>query len=101
MLLMTERQIIRMAEILTNTSVTFAHPFSLRGVEGAFPAGTYAVETTEEPLNGLTFVAHRRTQTAIELPSSWLPNARRLVEIDPADLEAALVADAEKGNVQP
>ena len=43
-----------MAEILTNTSVTFAHPFSLRGVEGAFPAGTYAVETTEEPLNGLT-----------------------------------------------
>ena len=43
-----------MAEILTNTSVTFAHPFSLSGVEGAFPAGTNAVETTEEPLNGLT-----------------------------------------------
>jgi hypothetical protein len=54
MLLMTERRIIRMAEILTNTSTTFAHPFSSRGVEGAFPAGTYAVETTEERLNGLT-----------------------------------------------
>jgi hypothetical protein len=101
MLLVTERRIIRMAEILTNTSVTFAHPFSLPGFEGAFPAGTYAVETTEEPLNGLTFVAHRRTQTTIELPSTWLPNARQLSEIDPADLEAALAADAAKGNVLP
>lgn len=90
-----------MAERLTNTSVTFVHPFSIRGVEGAFPAGTYTVETTEEPLSGLSFIAHRRTQTTIELPSNGFSNARQLLEIDPADLEAALAADAEKGNVQP
>ena len=90
-----------MAERLSTTSVTFAHPFSLRGVEGTFPAGTYAVEITEEQLNRLTIVAHRRTKTTIEVPSNWLHNARQLVEIEPADLDAALAADAEKGNAQP
>ncbi len=38
--------------------------------------------------------------TMIELPSTWLPNARQLAEIDPGDLDAALAADAAKGNVQ-
>jgi hypothetical protein len=92
---------MRMAERLTNTSVTFAHPFSLRGVEGAFPAGTYAVETTEEPLIGPTFVAHRRHENDDRAAVDLVANARQLAQIDPADLDAALAADAAKGNVQP
>jgi hypothetical protein len=90
-----------MTERLNKTSVTFAHPFTLEGVEEMFPPGTYAIETTEQQLDGLTLVAYRRTQTTIELPSGRLPNARQLLEIDPADLDAALAADAEKRNVQP
>ena len=29
-------------------TVTFARPFSLRGIDGVQPAGTYTVETEEE-----------------------------------------------------
>jgi hypothetical protein len=87
-----------MTERLNKTSGTFAHPLRLRGAEETFPPGTYAVETTEEQLDGLTRVAYRRTQTTIELPSGRFSNARQFLEIDPADLDAALAADAEKGN---
>ena len=39
-------------------TVTFARPFSLRGIETEQPAGTYAVETDEELLEGLSFPAY-------------------------------------------
>ena len=48
-------------------TVSFAHPFSLSGIEGTFPAGTYAVEETREPVEGLSFIGYRRTKTTIEL----------------------------------
>jgi len=83
-------------------SVTFEHPFSLQGLEGALPPGTYAIEVTEEQLNGLTLVAYRRTRTTIELPGSNTGSAsRQVVEIEPADLEAALARDAGVASVQP
>ena len=49
-------------------TVTFARPFSLRGIETEQPAGTYAVETDEELLEGLSFPAYRRLRP----PSSCL-----------------------------
>ena len=36
-------------------TVTFARPFSLRGIDGVRPAGTYTVETEEELIEGLSF----------------------------------------------
>ena len=72
------------------------------GMEGTFPAGTYAVEETREPVEGLSFIGYRRTKTTIELPSSNAAYvARQLVEVEPADLEAALATDAETSHVQP
>jgi hypothetical protein len=41
-------------------SVTFCHPFSLKGADGLQPAGTYAVETEEEAVPALSFLAYRR-----------------------------------------
>lgn len=76
-------------------AVRFAHAFSLEGVEGTFPSGTYVVEETTEPIEGLTFIGYRRTKTTIELPWSGSSNfSRQLVEIDPAALEVALARDA-------
>ena len=90
-----------MTERLEYKTVIFAHPFALRGVEGTFPPGSYGVEVTEEQLDGLTFIAHRRLTTTITLPSTnSAHHARQLVEIEPADLEAALASDAEVGNGQ-
>jgi hypothetical protein len=80
-------------------TVIFAHPFSLKGVEGKFPRGVYSVEVTEEQLEGLSRMAYRRVSTTIALPSSNTANlSRQLVEIEPAALEAALTSDAEAGN---
>jgi hypothetical protein len=91
-----------MTERLTHKSVTFAHPFSLNGVEGTFPPGTYAIEVTEEQLEGLSYVAYRRLTTTIELPgSNTALISRQLVEIQPADLEAALARDAGIDNGHP
>ena len=69
-----------------------------------FPPGTYAIEVSREAVNGLSFIGYRRTKTTIELPaSSSAYLSRQLVEVEPADLEAALARDAEasNGNIQP
>jgi hypothetical protein len=80
-------------------TVIFAHPFALNGVDGTFPPGAYAVEVTEERLEGLSFNAYRRLTTTIALPAlNTALVSRQLVEVDPADLEAALAIDAEACN---
>ena len=50
-------------------AVTFARPFTLRGIDGERPAGTYLVETDEELIPGLSFIAWRRVATVMFLPS--------------------------------
>ena len=52
--------------------VTFLHAFSLAGLEEELGPGTYTVETIEEPIDGLSFVAYRRVSTTIVLPSRQL-----------------------------
>ena len=76
-------------------TVTFTRPFSLSSVDEAQQAGTYTVQTHEETLPGLSFLAWRRTATLIFLPSR--PGGafvEQLVEIDPLELEAAQERDA-------
>ena len=76
-------------------TVTFAHPFSLRGLGGAQPAGTYAVETDEEPIEGVSFPAYRRVATVMLLPSGAGGTAwRQIAAVDPAELRAARERDA-------
>lgn len=73
----------------TVTSVSFARPFSLSGIEGMQPAGTYAVETEEELLQGLSFPVYRRVQTTLVLPAP--PRSMILaqgVTVDPTELDA-------------
>jgi len=84
-------------ERVTRSTVHFAHPFALLAVEGEQPPGIYAIETTEVPIDGLSFVAYRRVSTTIMLASSQFgPECRQLVAIDPLDLEAAQKRDALK-----
>ena len=86
-----------MTERITRSTVHFAHPFTLPDVEGEQPPGAYAVETTEMPIDGLSFIAYRRVSTTIILASSQFgPGSRQIVTIDPLDLEAAQKRDAAK-----
>jgi hypothetical protein len=73
-------------------TVTFRRPFSLTGMDAAQPAGTYAVETNEELLDGLSVPAWRRTATVILLRPQAGPGED--LEIDPLELEAAQESDA-------
>jgi hypothetical protein len=73
--------------------VTFVHPFVLRGVDNAIPAGNYVVETDEELLPALLHPAYRRTTTWLTLPSREGAGPTELVAIDPAELAAALARD--------
>ena len=79
----------------SHKTVTFTQPFSLSGIDEVRAAGTYTVETNEEPLQGVSFPAYRRMETLIFLPSR--PGGafvERVVNIDPLELEAAQKKDA-------
>jgi hypothetical protein len=66
-----------------------AAPFSLKGADGLQPTGTYAVETEEEAIPGLSFLAYRRLSTTMILSTRYGGAVvRQMVTIDPADLEA-------------
>jgi hypothetical protein len=74
----------------TVTNVTFRRPFKLPSMDEAYPPGVYEIETDEEPLDSVTLLGYRRTATRI-----WLQKAAttQLLQIDPKDLDVALVDD--------
>lgn len=75
-------------------TVTFAFPFTMSGLEGAQPAGSYTVLTEEELLESLSFKAYRRVGTNILIPlDPRVPNSVRSVSIDPRELETSLLRD--------
>jgi hypothetical protein len=74
--------------------VTFGHPFVLQGFADAIPAGSYVVETDEEPLPTVLHSAYRRTITWLTLPSREGAGASELIVVDAADLAAALARDS-------
>ena len=82
-----------MDERVTSRAVTFVRPFSLNGVDGELSAGSYTIETIEEPIAGLSFVAYRRVSTAIVLSANG-GRSRQVVTIDAQDLAAAEARDA-------
>ena len=76
----------------SNKTVTFGHPFSLKGVDRTLPAGDYRVTTDEELIEGLSFPVYRRVSTMILVPAAQASSVE-LVTIDPADLETAVAGD--------
>ena len=77
------------------TTVTFLHPFTLSSVDGLQPAGTYRLDTDEKQTDGLSFVLFQRLTTMLYLSAN--PGQGQMgeaVRVDPAELAAALEADA-------
>ena len=76
--------------MLTRTkrvTLTFQHPFSLKGVDRRLAAGEYEVTTDEELIEGLSFPVYRRVATLIFLPadSSCRPVAALILQSTGAD----------------
>lgn len=90
-----------MQERMTTRTVVFERPFRLAAVDALLPAGSYTVDTDEEIIPELSFVAYRRVRTTINLPTAAFHSAgaRQVVTIDPEDLASALERDARAAHV--
>ena len=76
-------------------TITFKHPFHIRGLERQLPAGAYEVVTDEEMIEGLSFASYRRVATMITVPSEGVHGATELLSIGSIDLADAQAADAQ------
>lgn len=76
---------------MTRTSrklMIFTRPFFLRTIDAVLPAGTYDVQTDEELVEGLSFLAYRRTGTWIHLPAVGIRSGgAQMVLVQPAELD--------------
>ncbi len=82
----------------TTRTVTFRHPFTIEGLDGWQPAGSYVIEMEEELLQELSFPAWRRVHTAIRLPQrSGAFVTEQVATIDPRAIDAALGVDVAAG----
>jgi hypothetical protein len=75
----------------TTTKVNFSRPFVLPGFPEPFPAGEHVVETDEEAIEGVSFLAYRRILTLLHVRRDNGPGTT--VTVEPRDLEAALRRD--------
>jgi len=84
-----------MATRTNSQTVTFAHPFLLKGVDRMLPPGDYKVATDEELIQELSFPVYRRVATVIFVPAeSHQASSVEMVTIDPRDLQEAQDHDA-------
>ena len=74
-------------------TLTFEHPFRLKGIDRTLPAGTYQVITDEELIEGLSFLAYRSLSTMMVVPGKQASSIE-MVTIDPLELRAAQDRDA-------
>jgi len=80
----------------TSKTVVFHYPFMLSGLEALQPAGTYQVETDEEQMEDVSFLAFHRIATLIHLhPTREQPGITQTMTVDPNELEQALARDGE------
>lgn len=73
--------------------VVFKRPFLLKGWAEPHPAGTYAVETEEELIEGLSFPAYRRVSTTLTRRPTRAGALIQAIPIDPQELAKARAAD--------
>jgi hypothetical protein len=86
----------------SNKTVTFVHPFLLKGVDRILAPGNYRVATDEELIEQLSFPVYRRVATMIFVPgASGHVASVEMVTIDPRDLEDAQERDAELRRTAP
>jgi hypothetical protein len=76
-------------------TITFKHPFRIKGIDRLLPAGAYEVITDEEMIEGLSFASYRRVATMIMVPAAAPRGATmEMVSIGSIDLADAQRLDA-------
>src|ERR1700681_3800745 len=76
-------------------TVTFRHPFRIKGIDRQLQAGAYEVVTDEELIEGLSFPCFRRVATMIMVPGAPPHHqSTEMLAISSVDLADAQQADA-------
>lgn len=84
------------------STVTFHHPIVLRDFETPQAAGTYRVVFDMEEIQGLSFVAKRRTGIRLHLPALSVSDlATSIVTISQGELDALIAGDADPQRPSP
>jgi hypothetical protein len=73
-------------------TITFRHPFRIKGIDRQLSAGAYEVITDEEMIEGLSFASFRRVATMIMVPGA----APRASSMEMISIGAADLADAQR-----
>ena len=91
----SQRRRLTMTTRSRRETVTFKHPFRIRGIDRQLPAGAYEVITDEEMIEGLSFASVRRVATMIMVPAEApRSSAMEMVSIGSIDLSDAQRIDA-------
>lgn len=77
-------------------TVTFMHPFRIKGIDRPLPAGAYEVVTDEAMIEGLSFASFRRVATIIMVPADSHGSTTEMISISSIDLSDAQRIDASK-----
>ena len=76
-------------------TITFLHPFRIKGIDRVLPPGAYEVNTDEEVIEGLSFPAFRRVATMIMVPAAPpRSSTMEMISIGSVDLSDAQRIDA-------
>jgi hypothetical protein len=76
-------------------TITFRHPFRIKGIDRQLQAGAYEVITDEEMIEGLSFASFRRVATMIMVPGAApRTSSMEMISINAIDLSDAQRADA-------
>ena len=76
-------------------TITFLHPFRIKGIDRLLPPGAYEVNTDEEVIEGLSFPAFRRVATMIMVPAAPpRSSTMEMISIGSVDLSDAQRIDA-------
>ena len=78
----------------SHKTVTFVHPFQLKGFDDIFPSGSYVVYTTEELIESISFNAYQRVSTELHVQVKRRGiMVEQTLNVKPDDLDAALDRD--------
>ena len=76
-------------------TITFRHPFRIKGIDRQLQAGAYEVITDEEMIEGLSFASFRRVATMIMVPGATpRASSMEMISISAIDLSDAQRDDA-------
>lgn len=76
-------------------TVTFKHPFRIADLAEDQPAGEYVVETNEELLTGVSFIAYRRVKVLMHLRSRKdRPGLTETVWLEPDEFDRVRERDS-------